>query len=462
MWSTDEIMVISDLHLASERGRGLFQADELLVEFLRWVRENFHHCHLLLNGDVFDFLVNKPEETAIDSDEAAAEAALIYDNHQEVFEALSLIANSGEHRLTILGGNHDPETALPAVQEKFGQNLRLPATHSQKPSCSHFPIHWLVNGEGALLRVGEAKVLIEHGDQYDSWNWVDHEALRRVVCLASRSVSYAGVYRPPPGSRLVINRFNRIRGQFPWLQTLQPLSALIIPLALEVILPAVSGDERYRLIKAVREVSSFGLRSAVDSALLGVGDSSEYWAGAGEERQLLREWLARYEREENAWGAGDGGDAWLARAVARLRDLALQRTLKKISSGDTFFDTGAHNRNYNAVARLVDKGADLVVHGHTHSAKVYPVGRGLYLNTGTWGQLTRLPDAGAGEEEWALFIEGLRAGRADSFARPTFVRVSKQPDQTVAALYEWTASGAQEQSAWSFAGGQWRKAENRS
>src|SRR5438045_1354393 len=147
MWSAEEIIVISDLHLAAERGRGLSQADEQLAKFLRWIRTRFSHCHLLLNGDVFDFLVGKQQEAAINLDDAATEAASIVDNHKEVFEALSLIANSEEHELTILGGNHDPETALPTVQEKIEQSLKPSDSHSPKLPCSHFPIHWLTNGE---------------------------------------------------------------------------------------------------------------------------------------------------------------------------------------------------------------------------------------------------------------------------------------------------------------------------
>jgi UDP-2,3-diacylglucosamine pyrophosphatase LpxH len=449
MWSVEEALVISDLHLAAEHGRGLFQADEQLVMFLRDVRESFHHCHLFLNGDVFDFLVGQQQQMQISLDNAAAYAATVVENHREVFKELSLLANSKEHEIIILGGNHDPEMALPTVQKEIERHLNS--------SCAHSPVRWLTNGEAALFQMGDVKVLIEHGDQYDAWNWIDHEALRRVVCLASRNVSYQDVYKSPPGSRLVINRFNLIRDQFPWLQTLQPLSAAIIPLALEVILPTVSDDERFQFIKAVKEVKGYGLRSVVDSVLLNLGARREYWANEDEERQLLSEWLAQYEREENVWGSRRDAKAWLARAVARLRNIAVKRNLKRVSGKTAFFDISADDENHDAVARLLDKGANLVVHGHTHAAKAYQVGRGLYLNTGTWGQLTKLPDGEASEEEWAVYIEGLRAGRADSFQRPTFVRISKQAEHTTATLFEWTASGAQAQSGWSFADGKWER-----
>src|SRR5437588_6025841 len=155
MLLADEIVVVSDLHLAAENGRGLFQADDELADFLRWVLGNFSSCHVILNGDVFDFLVSKRQETAINLEDAATEAASIIDNHKKVFEALSLIANSDSHDLIILGGNHDPETSLPTVQEQIERSLSSSDPHDTKARCAHFPIRWLTNGEGALLQVGE-------------------------------------------------------------------------------------------------------------------------------------------------------------------------------------------------------------------------------------------------------------------------------------------------------------------
>ncbi len=455
MWSAGEIVVISDLHLAAERGQGLFQADEQLAEFLRWVHGRLRHCHLLLNGDVFDFLVSKRGVEEISLDGAAAEAEAILNSHEEVFEALSLIANSEEHRLTILGGNHDPEAALPTVQQKVERSLNPPEPGGSKPVCSHPPLSWLTNGEGISFQFGGAKVLVEHGDQYDSWNWIKHENLRRVICLASRGIPYDKIYAPPPGSQLVLNRFNRIRHQFPWLETLQPFSAVVLPLALEVILPAVSEDERSALLKAVKEVNRLAVRSAVEGALLALDSRRKFWADGDEERQLFNEWVARYEREEDVWGVVDGLKERLARAAARLRSHAVKLRLKSVSGRNTFFDFGAEDENSAAAAALLENGADLVVHGHTHAAKAFPIGRGLYLNAGTWGRLSRLPDADAGEDEWYTYIEGLRAGRAETFQRLTFVRISGPPEGTTAALCEWVGGGARELSTWRFEGGKW-------
>lgn len=449
MWPAEDVIVISDLHLAAERDSGLFRADEQLAEFLRWVFKNFSRCHLLLNGDVFDFLVGKRPESEINFEEAAEQARAIAGCHEEVFEELSLIASSDTHELIILGGNHDPELALPVVQRE----IELRATRP----CPHYPIRWLTNGEAALLRVGEAKVLVEHGDQYDAWNWIDHETLRRVVCLVSRNISYHEVYRSPPGSRMVVNRFSPLRERFPWIETLQPLTAPLLLLTLEVILPSLSAGERSELLDALKEFSSFVGRSVVAAALRPVNPRAEFWADGDDERQMIREWLVRYEREENVWGAMDDSKAMTAKALARLRGIVIRGALKKISSRDTFFEIDMTDAQYAAVERLIAEGTDLVVHGHTHSAKSYTVGRGLYLNTGTWGQLTKLPVAQAGDDEWADFIEGLRDGRAPSSLRPTFVHIGRQGEAVAAGLYEWQNGRAKPQSVWRFVNHQWQK-----
>ena len=449
MRSIDEALIISDLHLAAEFNRGLFQADETLAEFLRDVRTNFRHVHLFLNGDVFDFLVLQQRDGGLNLEDAADQATAIVNSHSEVFKELSLLANSDEHELVILAGNHDPEMALPVVQKEIARQLQSTGKHS--------PVQWLTSGEAALFQVGDLKVLIEHGDQYDAWNWIDHEALRRVICLVSRNISYQNIYKAPPGSQLVINRLNLLRDKFPWLQTLQPLNATILPLALEVILPSLSREDRTQVLKAVKEFNAATVRSVIDYALLRLGSRNEYWDNDNEDRQILSDWLAEYHRSEAVWGDDHDPNGWLARAMLRLRKILVSQKLKSVAGKNLFFDIEAHDENYNAVVRLTEKGANLVVHGHTHAAKAYQVGPSLYLNTGTWGQLTKLPAGEATDEVWGRYLEELKAGRADSITRPTFAWIKKQGIGTAASLFEWTTKGARALSTWNFANGQWEE-----
>jgi UDP-2,3-diacylglucosamine pyrophosphatase LpxH len=444
----EEIVVVSDLHLALERDRGLFQADEALAEFFNWVYENVRPGLLILNGDTFDFLVKKDQEAAIDLDAASREARTIAENHSEVFQALSLIANSEQHELLIMGGNHDPELSLTGVQQEIEAQLH--------PSGPRSSLRWSINGEAARFEVGKANVLIEHGDQYDAWNWIDHESLRRVVCLASRNVDYPNAYKSPPGSQLVVNRFNPLRNQFPWLATLQPLTPTILPLALEVILPELPSDQRRTLLKAVNEFSRYSLRSLPDLALRKLKPESEYWAEDDDERQLLIEWLDQYEKNEDTWGVVGETVERFRRALTRLRNILSTAGLRRISAKDSFYKVDVPDSLNGAVTRLTDQGAHLVVFGHTHSAKAYLVGQGLYLNSGTWAQLTRLPKEDTSETVWADFLQELKEGRAGSFCCPTFIRISKG-QATTATLFEWQNGRPEAKSAWRFATHGWQK-----
>lgn len=448
MWSTEDVVVISDLHLTVLRNRGLFQADDLLASFLQWLHKELKGCHLVLNGDIFDFLASHTEATLNPAD-AELQVVSIAQNHTEVFDALSLIVKSQEHEVTILGGNHDPELVLDRVQAKIEEHLKV--------SCPHSHLRWLTNGEGAFFSLGNAKVLIEHGDQYDPWNWIDHEALRRAICLASRNISYKDIYKSPPGSRLVINRLNVLRDRFNWIETLQPLTPSILPLLLEIVLPVVDSNDRNQILGAVREFKDFAKRSMVETTLTLVKSRSRYWADVNEERQILSEWLAQFKREERSWGAIQDLKAAMGRTVARLRQVYSSAKLKKVARTSSFFQIEAADEQLARVVELIGYGTHLVVHGHTHAAKAYTVGGGLYINTGTWGQLTSLPDPEAGDEEWTNFLDSLRNNSATFSNRPTFARIRKQPDGTTASLCEWTGSGAKILSAWNFTNSQWRK-----
>lgn len=446
MLGVAQALVISDLHLAAKSG--LFQADEQLAEFVRHVRTDFRRCHLFLNGDIFDFLVDADNRNGFDLDEAATRLTSIIDGHKAVFDELSLVAKSEEHELVFLSGNHDPELALPGVREAIEARLQ-----PGRPSA----MKWLTNGEAVLCGIGQTRVLIEHGDQYDEWNWIDHELIRRVLCLASHNLPYKGEYTPPPGSRLVLNRFNRIRGTFPWLETLQPFGPAIIPLVLEVILPAISEDDRSELLKAVKEFTSYGLRSIVSRALLAIDPSTEVWADGDEDMQRLNEWLGQYQRQEDTWAADGDRAGWMKRVTQRLRSVAVRWKLKNVSRQATFFDIDATDAGRDAVGRLIANDVDLVVHGHTHAARAGKVGKGLYINTGTWGRLTSLPTHDADDSTWSGFINELSAGHFPSLSRLTFARIDNCGPKTEATLFEWHDGAAHPLSAWCFADGQWSK-----
>ncbi len=78
----------------------------------------------------------------------------------------------------------------------------------------------------------------------------------------------------------------------------------------------------------------------------------------------------------------------------------------------------------------------MVIAGHTHAAREIRDGDRLYLNTGTWSDLMRMPRL---EDRVAVehFAGELAAGRVPRVRRPTYAEVTEDGPKLLA----WTASG---------------------
>ena len=139
----ERILVISDIHL----GEDILEEGSLkLSEYIK--RLNFElsgfitaHTestesgplwHLVINGDMFDFL-----KVNVDMGRSPGSEAKTYDNtpdktvsklkriieiHRPIFKAIAYFVRAG-HRLTIIEGNHDAELYFDAVKETFRREL---------------------------------------------------------------------------------------------------------------------------------------------------------------------------------------------------------------------------------------------------------------------------------------------------------------------------------------------------
>lgn len=462
MLEAKEIIIISDLHISAEHNRGLFRADHQLATFLEKKFIETHQCLLVLNGDIFDFLVHRTPGTSVNAQQAAAQIeAIIYAKdenealvHERIFDALRRWGTSKEHTIVIIGGNHDPELIFPEVRQVITKRL----SENYSPS----PIQWLVNGEALSLRFGAINVLIEHGDQYDDWNFIDHEALRRLICLNSRSIEARRngkpeeVYKPPPGSQLVVNRLNAVRSQFPWIEQLQPFNEAVLPLIIEFVFWELDRNGKRSLGGVVKERAKKALRSFVRAQLRErLNRKARFWISDNDRWQRYVKWEAAFKNERK-WG---GSEKDFSRMIERLR---------KVAGRPGFFNTEVIDEQAEDASLLIELGHDLVIHGHTHSAKAYRLPQstqlnparlidlnlnhenkqGLYMNSGTWGQLIRLPQTDdkknslSDEEntkEWSDFLHNLIKGESDSysFQRPTFIHVANESDGVRADLCEW-------------------------
>lgn len=420
MISTKDLIVISDLHLAAERDRGLFRADTDLADFLLWVFEEVKDSFLVLNGDILDFLVAEVGSKTIAINESDLKVKRIIEHHPEVFDALSKLANSSRHQLFILSGNHDPELANPIVQSIVESRLR---------GTNFTPnIRWITGGHALLAQLGNNTVLIEHGDLFDDFNRVDYGELHRSTAHLSRRLDF-DKYEPSPGSSLVENS-SPLRQKYPWIDSIKPISRKTFPLIWafakqelnsqqlgmfqKVILDGVDAGSNW-LIRKGKEI--FGVSPFLDS-----DDSFAEWRN-----EEIQDPTTLSERE-----------------IAKLI-----RRLKKVSAEDGSFDVEAVEDNPLKTKYLKkyakEKQISAVIHGHTHSAKSYTIANGdvlgitselLYLNSGTWGKLLQLPEKEDSDGSWKEFLADLEAGIDNSFNRLTFVQIT-QDTKVKASLNEW-------------------------
>jgi UDP-2,3-diacylglucosamine pyrophosphatase LpxH len=428
MWEVQDVIVLSDLHLSSDGpGRGLFGADKALQEFLLWIAGQTRPTTVVLNGDVLDFLFAE-SLPGLDAEKLEREADAIIESHRPVFAALGKLACSPRHSLVIISGNHDPELIFQEVRRKIEAAL---GARGRRPSVT-----WLVYGEALAVTVGGVRVLIEHGDRFDSWNEIDREDLNSAASLSSRGLTGYNAYSPPSGSRLVSDHLLKLRGSYPWVELLKPEREAMLPLLLFL--------------------TSFKEKAEHAGALNLYGE-----AEVNSRLAKLRQWkdpAVKFRKRRAAEASiGDKIRAKVesfnqARDAKKRAELVAQ--LQKAARTDTFFRTDAPDEEYAAdLEFMLRNGADLLIHGHTHSAKAYPVNGGMYFNSGTWARLLRLPDGGD-KAVWDKFLHSIESNNYEVMERPTFVRVTLDPDgATRAALQLWPQE--EPLALWRFDGQKW-------
>lgn len=430
MWQAEDVIILSDLHIAAERGAGLFRADAELAEFFRWVREETRDTLILLNGDILDYLVVKDESPAYayNLKELGPRTNSIIEHHPEVFDALSLLACSDKHQVVFMSGNHDPELAFPSVRRALEARFGV--------GVGGASLGWLVHGVAATIGVGTAKVIVEHGDYFDSWNRVDHSALRYTVGLESRGLLDYHEYKFPIGSRLVIDHLAHLRTSHPWIDVLKPEREAVFPLLLEVMPVA----EKWRYKGALRKYALERTESAISKIRRKVKPVGVFKGESGIDERGARfmKWLNDLDKGEVKGAGGPMSNGFI-------------ELLRQVSAEDFFFDPDVAEGNREDLEFMIESGADLLVHGHTHAAKAHRLGAGLYLNSGTWGRLLRLPMSYDSDETWGNFLTELLGGADNSFLRPTFIRVRAAGDSARAALFEWKGN-AETLSSWLFNG----------
>ena len=473
--SERRVYVISDMHLGGaygtrpgDRGFRLNTHVSELATFVEAVTKraaNGEPVELLINGDMVDFLAeHTPGMTtwlpfASNPGQAADKFDALADRDPEFFEALAdLLAHEG--RLVILLGNHDVELALPSVRRRLDARLKLSGPH-----------RYILVTNGEAYPVGDA--LIEHGNEYDAFNLVNADSLRRVCAFESRSARLPDrdAFDVPAGSLMVSSVINPIKEEYRFIDLLKPENAAVVP-----VLLALEPGFRTRLARVaelslratrdeLRNPDGPGVTGEVEGAAMGLVQDVER-SGAAIERgavsaasgllhviaRALGESAGTFHasvppvpppvaaapHESAALEDIDRSLGLIRLLTANDRGQIVQRMPALLTALRAYQSDASFNRGIETDAAFVraatasiQNGFRYVLYGHTHAAKQVSIADGTYFNSGAWVDSMRVPaDILTGSTDTALaalegFIAKVHAGDLSQWIEyePTFVRL---------------------------------------
>ncbi len=235
--SDENLIVISDVHLGEDI---VIEGPEHLGDYIRALNRELagfvaahrqqpvdgRRWHLLINGDMFDFvkvsLRPEPEEARspvrgrrVDDRSARAipntpenvvwKLERIIEIHRPLYKELAAFLLDG-HRITIIEGNHDAEFYFPEVREALRGNLvRLAEQqHRRERRSDDFDTVAVARRLGfrEWFEASPGRYHIEHGHQYDEYSSFEYQlaphdaegALTLATPLSHRAAPYFQQY----------------------------------------------------------------------------------------------------------------------------------------------------------------------------------------------------------------------------------------------------------------------------
>ncbi len=471
-----ELYVISDLHLGGEEGFQIFRLGKELAALIGRLAEKplaaDGRLGLVINGDSVDFLA-EPGAAYFDIDGAVTKLNAIMGRpaFKPVFEALAdFVATEGRELILVLG-NHDLELALPDVRTALLERL----TRFMPDRLAR--VRFAFDGTGFRCQVGPARVLCLHGNEFDGFNVVDFELLRKVQRQLQREVTPE---KQPcmPGTRVVVDVMNRIKRTYRWVDLLKPETHAVFPtlLALE---PSYAKYLAQLLDEVKDTVVNQGL---IECGFLGAGPGRQATA-ADTGESLLLELLTRnyddldepapahgeealFQRaqellegrrpvsnrpiEGETLGLGEGIGGWLRDKIELGRAELLRRCLRGLLKDDGSFDPTRPDSTFKGVEKAVGP-IDFTIAGHTHLERaIVRSNHKYYLNCGTWAPLMRIAPAQLASTEafkplyQALTQSALAASSPYVYEKPTLARILQEAPNVVSGqLFHWVNAALQ-------------------
>ncbi|GEM_PF-2758799 len=402
-----QYIIISDLHIGGDNSLAICHSQAQLASFLRSLNDG--PTTLIINGDSFDFLAVEPY--GIFSRKAAEEKVqhiIKTPANQALWQGFKdFLAFDKKNRVEITLGNHDVEIVFDEVQEALCSAM----TEEGEEDRVQFRTESV---SLAGFEVGGVPVRIEHGFQFDPYNWYDLADL-----LSTTQNRQTGEdFTLPYGSRFVYEVLNNLTPEHPYLPLLKPEPGVFwVMLALEprAALRLAKGGVGLQLNKyfnsfqswltgeqfAETPVDRLGGADAIEDQLMNMRGLSRK---DKETVESLKAFIDKAQNEsekdntENEAGVSFGIMEMID--PTRRGQLALLRSrLRKLQDDrDNFFDFNNakgddFQRGYESI---VEGGYKVAVLGHSHARKMSWLkpeddeteNKGLlYLNTGTWANI---------------------------------------------------------------------------
>jgi UDP-2,3-diacylglucosamine pyrophosphatase LpxH len=389
--------LISDLHIGGDTKLDIFHSEPELANFVKALGEE--NLTLIINGDFIDFLAVEPfGEFSRKAAQEKIERIISAPSNGVLWEGFRAFLNGNTaNRIDILLGNHDVEISFQEVQDAL-RAVMAPATDGDR-------IEFIVDRVShQQVNVGSVLIHIEHGFQYDPYNWYDQDKLRKATLFKDSKFSFD----LPVGSQLVYKALNKLTPDHPFVPLLKPETAAIyILMALaprEVsqhlgMMADVFSERFFNKLRMRLRGQQFALPEAMDPQA-GTAALNPQLTNLFIDPTLNEETL---DEIENLIQRGDNGQTltqvktrpgMLSKKLTKAKLYLLRKGLEGLKlQRDTFFDVTQADEFNQALSGILDIGAKVAIMGHSHSRKMRELssdndqGKLLYLNTGTWADL---------------------------------------------------------------------------
>ncbi|NTU84119.1 MAG: UDP-2,3-diacylglucosamine diphosphatase [Chloroflexales bacterium] len=361
-------IVLSDLHMGGGDRLDDFEDDQALIGFLDHYAGPGEPTELILAGDTVEFLqVRLPDLPDDEYTDRAAALRLdtIIKAHAGVFAALARFIADPRHQLTVLIGNHDFELHFPAAKARLATALGLP------PGDPRLRFGVSYHGGGAY---------IVHGNQFDGWN---------------RFIHFDGISEPfevVRGTQLIKEVINELEEDplliAPLIDNVKPTSAFFWYL---VALPRLrSAPSRRFLARGVAgffQVMAWPTPHQMPITGRGPGGILSAPPMGGLWHQVARFRRGRVARQREL-SRQVGEVAGAVEPPHEVIDQVQSEAARQVEREQAAFND-RFAREMLAIARRPEHRDDTIfVCGHTHLARVVPLGNGqVYVNTGTWTEI---------------------------------------------------------------------------